>query len=106
MTVKLTESAAAHIRKVAESKGALGVKLGVKKVGCSGFAYTYDIARDVAEGDLLVEEHDATLVVSRDALAFVEGSELDFVRDGFKQMLTMNNPNVKSTCGCGESFSV
>lgn len=106
MTIKLTESAAAHIRNIAASTGGLGLKLGVKKVGCSGLAYTYDIAKSIDDGDLLVEAHDAKLVVGKDALPFVQGSELDYVRDGFKQMLTVNNPNVKSTCGCGESFNV
>lgn len=106
MAIRVTEAAAKHIRSVVAAKGGVGLKLGVKTVGCSGMAYTYDVANDIEAGDLVVEAHEAKLVVTRAALPFVDGSELDFVRDGFKQTLVVNNPNVKSTCGCGESFSV
>jgi iron-sulfur cluster assembly protein len=82
------------------------LKLGVKTVGCSGLTYTYDVAREIAEGDLVVEAHDAKLVVAKAALPFIDGSEVDYVKEGFKQTLVVNNPNVKSTCGCGESFNV
>ncbi len=106
MAIRMTEAAARHIQGVVASKGGLGLKLGVKTVGCSGLAYTYDIANELGEGDLLVEAHAAKLIVTKAALPFVDGSELDYVRDGFKQTLVVNNPNVKSTCGCGESFNV
>ena len=105
MNVRITENAASHIRNVVAKQGGVGLKLGVKTVGCNGLAYTYDVAREVAAGDLVVEAHDATLVVARAALPYVDGAELDYVKDGFKQTLVVNNPNVKSTCGCGSSFS-
>ncbi len=106
MSFSLTERAAAQIRKVAGSKGALGVRLGVKHTGCSGYSYTYDLATSIEAGDCVVEAHDARLVIDHDAIAVVDGSELDFISEGFKQIFTVRNPNVKATCGCGESFTV
>jgi iron-sulfur cluster assembly protein len=106
MSFELTERAAAQIRKVAGSQGGLGVRLGVKHTGCSGLSYTYDIASTVEDGDLVVKAHDACLVISRDAVTVVDGGSLDFVSEGFKQIFTVSNPNVKATCGCGESFTV
>ena len=106
MTVRMTESAADQIRRVAAKMGGLGVRLGVKKVGCSGLTYTYEVAKDVQDGDVLIEEHDAKLLVTKDAAPIVDGAVVDYVREGFKQLFTVSNPNVKSTCGCGESFTV
>ncbi len=106
MSFNLTESAAAQIRRVVSGKGAIGVRLGIKEVGCSGLGYTYDIATAVEEGDVVVEAHEACLVIARDAVKIVDGAELDFVSEGFKQIFTVRNPNVKATCGCGESFTV
>jgi iron-sulfur cluster assembly protein len=106
MAVTLTESAARQIQASIAKFGGIGLRLGVKKVGCSGLAYTFDMAREIAPGDQVFEAHDARLVVSPDALPVVDGSELDYVREGFKQMFTVRNPNAKSTCGCGESFNV
>jgi len=106
MSVRLTDSAAEQIRQVAARMGGIGVRLGVKQTGCSGLSYTYDVATEVGEGDLVVDAKDARLVIARDAVAVLEGAELDYVRDGFKQLFTVRNPNVKSTCGCGESFNV
>ena len=106
MTITLTESAAKQIQTSVAKFGGIGLRLGVKKVGCSGLAYTFDMAKEVAPGEQVFEAHDAKLVVTADALPIVDGSELDYVREGFKQMFTVKNPNAKSTCGCGESFSV
>jgi len=106
MSLQMTESAAAQIRKVVASKGGLGVRLGVKQVGCSGLSYTYEVASELAEGDVLVEAHGARLLVTGEAAPIVDGAVLDYVREGFKQLFTVSNPNVKSTCGCGESFTV
>ncbi len=106
MSFNLTESAAAQIRRVIAGKAAIGVRLGVKEVGCSGLGYTYDLATSVEDGDLVVNAHDACLVIARDAVKIVDGAELDFVSEGFKQIFTVRNPNVKATCGCGESFTV
>ena len=106
MAIKMTASAAEQIKHSVAKFGGMGLKLGVKKVGCNGYAYTYDMAKDVGPTDQLVELDDAKLVVSGEAVAYLVGSELDYVREGFKQMFTVTNPNVKSMCGCGESFNV
>jgi iron-sulfur cluster assembly protein len=106
MAITLTPSAARQILSSVEKFGGIGLRLGVKAVGCSGFAYTFDMAKEVGPEDRLFEDHSAKLVVDREALAYLDGSELDFVREGFKQLFTVRNPNVDDTCGCGESFSV
>jgi iron-sulfur cluster assembly protein len=106
VTITLSESAAKQIQTSVAKFGGIGLRLGVKKVGCSGLAYTFDMAKEVGPGEHLVEGHDAKLVVTDEAMKVVDGSELDYIREGFKQMFTVKNPNVKTTCGCGESFSV
>ena len=107
MAITLTESAARQIKNQLARRGkGLGLRVGVKKVGCSGFAYTFDYADEVREGDRLFESHDATIVVAAESLAFLDGSRLNFVKDGLKQMFAFDNPNVDNTCGCGESFSL
>lgn len=107
MAITLTKSAARQIRTQLTRRGSgVGLRVGVKKVGCSGFAYTYDYADEVREGDRAFESHDATVVVAADALSFLDGSRLDFVKDGLKQMFAFDNPKVDHTCGCGESFSL
>ena len=106
MAITLTENAARQIKQSVAKFGGLGLRLGVKKVGCSGFAYTFDMAREIGGEDHTFEGFDAKVVVDDKALAFLDGSELDYVREGFKQMFTLKNPNVTSTCGCGESFNV
>jgi iron-sulfur cluster assembly protein len=107
MAITLTENAAQQIQSQLAKRGkGLGLRIGVKKVGCSGFAYTFDYADDVREGDRLFELNNAKVVIDADSLAFLDGSRLDFVREGFKQVFKFDNPNVDSTCGCGESFSV
>jgi iron-sulfur cluster assembly protein len=107
MAITLTENAARHIRaQVLRHGSGRGLRIGVRKVGCSGFAYTFDIADEVRADDAVFEAHDAVVVVGADSLPFIDGSRLDFVRDGLKQMFTFDNPNVENTCGCGESFSI
>src|SRR3990170_3724233 len=107
MAITLTENAARQIRAQLAKRGkGLGLRVGIKKVGCSGFAYTFDYADEVRAGDQLFELNDAKVVIDADSLAFLDGSRLDFVREGFKQVFKFENPNVDSTCGCGESFSV
>src|SRR5262245_39080602 len=106
MAITLTENAARQIRSQLARRGkGLGLRVGVKKVGCSGFAYTFDYADDVREGDSAFQSHDATVVVGADSLALLDGARLDFVKEGLKQMFSFDNPNVDSTCGCGESVS-
>ena len=107
MAITLTESAARQVKNQLAHRGkGLGLRVGVKKVGCSGFAYTFDYVDEIREGDRSFESHDATVVVASDCLPFLDGARVDFVKDGFKQMFAFDNPNVDSTCGCGESFSL
>jgi iron-sulfur cluster assembly protein len=107
MAIQLTESAAKQIQAQLAKRGrGLGLRVGVKKVGCSGFAYTYDYADDVGAADHTFESHGTKVVVDEKSLDFLSGSTLDFVKDGLKQAFKFENPNVDAMCGCGESFSV
>ena len=107
MAITLTESAAKQIQHQLAKRGkGLGLRVGVKKVGCSGFAYTFDYADEVRAGDQVFELHAAKVVTDADCLSFLDGSSIDFVKEGLKQTFKFENPNVDSTCGCGESFSL
>jgi len=107
MAIRVTENAANQIRTQISKRGSgIGLRVGVKEVGCSGFAYTYDYADEVRPGDSVIEAHDAKVVVGAESMAFLDGSTLDFVKEGLKQSFKFENPNVDATCGCGESFSV
>ena len=107
MTIRLTDSAADQIQKQLAKRGhGLGLRVGIKKVGCSGFAYTYDYADEVRPEDQVFESHGVKLVVDAKSFDFLSGSTLDYVKEGLKQAFKFENPNVDATCGCGESFSV
>lgn len=107
MTIELTETAAKQIKAQLAKRGrGLGLRVGVKSDGCSGYAYTYDYADEIRPGDQLFEAHDAKVVVDGESLQYLEGATLDFVKEGLKQVFKFQNPNVDGTCGCGESFSV
>ncbi|HEV7258358.1 MAG TPA: iron-sulfur cluster assembly accessory protein [Bosea sp. (in: a-proteobacteria)] len=108
--VSLTDAAAARIREImAQSAGdepALGLRVGVKKGGCAGMEYTFEIARETAKGDEIVTEKDATVIVDAKAVLFLLGTELDFKTDRFSSTFVFNNPNQVSACGCGESVEI
>ena len=107
MAILMTEIAAKQIQKqLAERGRGIGLRVGVKDVGCSGFGYIYDYADEVRAGDRLFEAHDAKVIVDAKSLEFLDGSTLDYVKEGLKQVFKFINPNVDATCGCGESFSV
>jgi iron-sulfur cluster assembly protein len=107
MSIQFTESAARQIRKQLEQRGrGVGLRVGVKKVGCSGFAYTYDYADEIRSDDQLFQDHDTQIVIDRQSLEFMDGSTIDYVKEGLKQAFKISNPKVEATCGCGESFSV
>lgn len=107
MAITLTESAAKQIRQQLEKRGrGLALRIGVKKVGCSGFAYTFDYADEVRADDRLFESHNAQVVTDAGSLPFLDGSRVDFVREGLNATFRFDNPNVDNTCGCGESFSL
>lgn len=107
MSVSLTESAARQIKKQLEKRGkGVGLKLGVKKSGCSGYAYVLDYADDLKEGDAVFEKFGVKVIVQEGDLQFVDGIELDYRKEGINEAFRFDNPNIKGTCGCGESFSV
>ena len=107
MAITLTENAARQIRRSLAKRGkGVGLRLGIKKVGCSGLAYTFDYADDVGAEDALFESHDAKVIVDKEALQYLDGATLDFKREGLKESFKFENPNAKAQCGCGESFSV
>ena len=107
MAITVTESAAKQIRNQLTKRGSgLGLRIGVKQVGCSGYAYTYDYADEVLAEDHIFEGYDAKVLLNNDTLRYIDGSQLDFVTEGLKQMFKVDNPKVSSMCGCGESFSL
>jgi iron-sulfur cluster assembly protein len=107
MSVTLTENAAKQIQNQLQKRGqGLGLKLGVKKSGCSGFAYTLDFADELGEDDTVFEAFDVKVIVKAQDLEFLQGIELDYRKEGINAAFQFNNPNVTGTCGCGESFTV
>ena len=109
--VSLTDAAAARIREIMaqsapEAGPALGLRVGVKKGGCAGMEYTFEVARETARGDEVVTEKDATVIVDAKAVLFLLGTELDFKTDRFSSTFVFNNPNQVSACGCGESVEI
>ncbi len=107
MAVTLTENAAKQIRKQVAKRGkGLGLRIGVKKEGCSGFAYTFDYADEFRAGDQVFESWNANVVIDAASLPYLDGSCVDFVKEGLNDSFKVGNPHVDNTCGCGESFSV
>ncbi|HEX7047579.1 MAG TPA: iron-sulfur cluster assembly accessory protein [Gammaproteobacteria bacterium] len=107
MSISLTPNAASHVRQMLEKRGGgLGLKLGVKKTGCSGFAYALDYADQVGEDDVVFDSQSLKIVVPREALALIDGTEVDYINEGLNRMFRFSNPNVQDECGCGESFTV
>ena len=107
MTVSLTQSAAERVRSFLETRGrGIGLRLGVKKTGCSGFAYVVNYADEVGAADVVFEDRGVRVIVDADSLRYVDGTEIDFVRQGLNEAFKFRNPNVRGECGCGESFNV
>ena len=107
MGITMTENAALHVRKYLESRGhGEGLRLGVKTSGCSGMAYTMEFADEFQPDDLRFESNGVTVIIDPKSLVYLDGTELDFVREGLNEGFKFNNPNAKAECGCGESFSV
>jgi iron-sulfur cluster assembly protein len=107
MAITLSERAADRVQKFLAQRGkGLGLRLGVRTSGCSGMAYTLEFVDEAAPEDLAYESHGVTVLIDPKSLAFLDGTELDFVREGLNEGFKFNNPNVKNTCGCGESFNV
>jgi len=107
MAVTVTESAAKHIARTLESRGkGDGIRVGVRTSGCSGMAYVLEFVDAAEPEDVVFEEHGVKLFVDPKSLSYLDGTELDFVKEGLNEGFEFNNPNVAGECGCGESFSV
>ena len=106
MAIQLTQAATERVRKYIDAEGGLGLRLGVRKTGCSGWAYTVQLAEQIEADDVVFEQGDVKVVVDADALTFLDGSTIDFVAEGLGSSFRFNNPNVTDECGCGESFTI
>lgn len=107
MAVTLTEQAARHVSNFIAKRGrGVGVRLGVRTSGCSGMAYKLEFADDVLADDVVFESHGVKVLIDPQSLSYIDGTELDYTREGLNEGFKFNNPNVKNECGCGESFNV
>jgi iron-sulfur cluster assembly protein len=107
MAISLTPAAAERIRSFLASRGkGVGLRLGVRTTGCSGYAYVIDYADEIAAADQVFEDHGVKVLVDPESLKYIDGTTVDFVRQGLGESFRFNNPKVQGECGCGESFSV
>jgi iron-sulfur cluster assembly protein len=106
MAINLTPSATERVRSFMNRDGGLGLRLGVRKTGCSGWAYIVEMADQIDPDDVVFEQDDIKVVVKNDNLTFLDGSTIDFVSEGLISTFRFDNPNVTDECGCGESFTV
>jgi iron-sulfur cluster assembly protein len=107
MAISLTEAAAERVRNYLQARGeGIGLRVGVKKTGCNGFAYVINYAEAVDTSDVVFEQHGVKVVVDQESLALIDGTEVDFIKEGLNEAFRFRNPNVTGECGCGESFSV
>ena len=107
MAVSLTDSAARRVKSYLTKRGhGVGLRIGVKRTGCSGYAYVIDYADQVDADDVVFDEKEVKVVVDSKSLGLIDGTEVDFVKDGLNEAFRFRNPNVKGECGCGESFNV
>ena len=107
MSISLTPAAAERVKTFIASRGkGLGLRLGVRKTGCSGFAYVVNYADDSRPADLVFEDRGVKVFVDPESLPLIKGTTVDFVKQGLNEAFRFHNPNIKGECGCGESFSV
>jgi iron-sulfur cluster assembly protein len=107
MGVSLSEAAARHVNRYLAKRGkGVGVRLGVKTTGCSGLAYTLEYVDEFTGEDVVFEEHGVKVLVDPKSMAYIDGTQLDYVREGLNEGFRFHNPNERDKCGCGESFRV
>ena len=107
MAITVTTAAANHVTSFMARRGrGVGLRLGVKTNGCSGLAYKLEYADEIGAEDVVFESNGVSVVVDPKSLPYLDGTELDFTREGLNEGFKFNNPNVKNECGCGESFNV
>jgi iron-sulfur cluster assembly protein len=107
MGISMTSAAAAHVAKFLANRGkGVGIRLGVRTSGCSGMAYVLEFADELEPDDQVFEDHGVKVIVDAKSLLYLDGTELDYTKEGLNEGFKFRNPNVKDACGCGESFSV
>ncbi|MFQ1012211.1 iron-sulfur cluster assembly protein IscA [Gilliamella apicola] len=107
MAITLTNSAANRVRAFLANRGkGVGLRLGVKTSGCSGMAYVLEFADIINDDDSVFEDKNVKVIVDKKSLVYIDGTELDFVKEGLNEGFKFNNPNAQNECGCGESFNV
>ena len=107
MSISLTSAAADRVRSFLGRRGhGVGLRLSVKKTGCSGFAYVVNYADEIGADDIVFEDQGVKVIVDRGSLDYIDGTEVEFVKQGLNEAFRLRNPNVKGECGCGESFTV
>jgi len=107
MAITLTESAADHVKSFLANRGkGIGLRLGVKTTGCSGMAYVLEFVDELNPDDTVFENHDVKVIVDRKSLVYIDGTEVDFAKEGLNEGFVFKNPKEKDQCGCGESFTV
>ncbi|GAB4290228.1 iron-sulfur cluster assembly protein IscA [Sulfurivermis fontis] len=107
MAITITEAAARHVQKFLTNRGkGVGIRLGVKPSGCSGMSYVLEFVDELQPEDQVFEGHGVKVIVDSKSMLYLDGTELDFAREGLNEGFKFNNPNVKDACGCGESFNV
>jgi iron-sulfur cluster assembly protein len=107
MGITITEAAAKHVRTFLDNRGkGLGIRLAVRTSGCSGMAYEMEFVDELTEEDQVFEDHGVKVVIDPKSLVYLDGTEVDYAREGLNEGFKFNNPNAKSECGCGESFGV
>jgi iron-sulfur cluster assembly protein len=107
VSITVTESAAKRAKTFLQNRGkGLGIRLGVKTTGCSGLAYVLEFVDDLNDGDTVFEDNGVKVIIDGKSLAYLDGTELDFTKEGLNEGFQFRNPNVNGECGCGESFTV
>ncbi len=107
MAISLTDAAATRVRSYLEKREeGVGLRLGVQSTGCSGYSYLINYAEEIGAEDVVFEDKGIKVIVDPEALALIDGTEVDFVKNGLNEAFSFRNPNIKGECGCGESFNV
>ncbi|GAP74480.1 Iron-binding protein IscA [Pseudoalteromonas sp. THAF3] len=107
MAITLTDSAADRVKSFLANRGkGIGLRVGIKTTGCSGLAYVLEFVDELSEGDQTFEDKGVTLIIDAKSLVYIDGTELDFTKEGLNEGFKFNNPNQSGECGCGESFTV
>jgi len=106
MAIQLTETAARRVRLFLDKDGGRALRLGVRKTGCSGWAYEVGLAREIGSQDAVFEDKGVTVIVDPASLPYLDGSSIDYVTEGLASSFRFDNPNATEACGCGESFTI